>query len=720
MIAPGQRIGHYLIEKRLGAGGMGEVLRAFDESLERPVAIKVLPQAVEKNQEARARMLREARAASALVHPGIVTVHEVDEHDGRIFLVMELVEGETLSQLVARRGKLPVGEALRLVRPVGGALEFAHRAGFVHRDIKCSNLMVSPGGAVKVLDFGLSKRLRREPLPGAAVAALPAAAAADDAAPPLPAAVAHDAAPDTIGMRKGAAAVVERAAGPANDATRPGSAGAAHGRPPSMPSRDRVDAIGPTQASLERKPPANDDLTVAGAAMGTPGYSALELMDGLEADARADVFSLGVVLYELLTATRPYAGKTWTEVRDEIAAERYRRAREIVPSLSSELDEVIVAALRADRAARTPSMAAMLAALAEASAAPRRRRKLALVIGAAAAVSGGAWAVLHLADGGRAPAPSADAALVSSGRGPGPDPIPLDAAGPALESDGAMAPAVPVQVTHLGGCVDAPEFIDEDAIAFGLTVPGGTPDLHLLIPSTGATRPLTDAPTWEWRAARGILEGQLIYVISDLANSARSAMVELDLGSGGSREIAAGAMLAVAAAGGMYYFVPAGGGSLRRLRGKIDEQVVALPGLVPQALAASRDGRWLAVTGRTPARAVDVCLVDLETHEWRCLDSDRPLAGRAAFGSQGALYYGATDGVRARLPADSSGASDHVVVPGVVARGGVAVSPGGGLLVYSDCVTVGSSAGPPTGDAQVADGTGSGELWRLDAAGAPW
>jgi serine/threonine protein kinase len=675
VIAPGLRIGgHYLIEKRLGAGGMGEVFRAFDEKLERPVAIKVLPQVMASNEDARARMLREARAASALVHPGIVTVHEVDEHEGQIFLVMEYVEGPTFSQVIQKRGKLPPGEALKLIRPVANALEFAHKQGFVHRDIKCSNLMVTNEGHVKVLDFGLSKRITRRD--GSPVDQAAADAAAD--------------APNTVGIRKGVAARLAQAAGevaaaPADAATQQGS-GVLAGRPPSMPSHD-VDATGPTEASLQRqrKPPANDDLTVEGSAMGTPGYTALELMEGLEADARADVYSLGIVLYELLCATRPFTGMTFAQVHDDVAKERYRRAKELVPSLSSELDNVIVQALRANRDDRTPSVTAMLAGLAEASAAPKRRRRALWVIAGALAVSGSAWGVLQVSKKGATRATRDGAVAVLGPDGDG-------GVGDGGDGDGGLAtgPHAPVRMTQLGGCAYAPAFLDDDTVAFDLTLPGAAPDIHTLAMSTGATQQLTDKPTWEWRAAPGGKLGEIVYLVNDMTNTANSALVARELAGGDARTIVSGPMLAAAAARGAYYYIPSSGNELRSIQEKIDKLVARLAGMAPQALSASRDNQWLAIVGKTPSHSADVCLVSLDTRALRCLDLVDTLAARADFGITGTLYYAANDGIHARYPADGSASADRIAMAGVQAHGGIAISPDGRALVFSACAPASS------------------------------
>jgi hypothetical protein len=154
-LAPGTRLGPYEIGIPIGSGGMGEVYRARDTRLGRDVAVKVLPAAAAANAESRERFMREARAISALNHPGICTLHDVGAHDGTDYLVMELVEGETLASRL-ERGPLKLEDGLRLAIQVATALDGAHRAGVVHRDLKPGNIMVTRGGA-KVLDFGLAQ-----------------------------------------------------------------------------------------------------------------------------------------------------------------------------------------------------------------------------------------------------------------------------------------------------------------------------------------------------------------------------------------------------------------------------------------------------------------------------------------------------------------------------------------------------------------------------------
>ncbi len=154
----GTTVQHYRIGERLGAGGMGEVYRAEDVRLGRPVALKFLPHGLKSDPESRARLLNEARAASMLRSPNIAVTYDIGEHAGTDFIVMEYVDGELLSSLVAK-GPLPVREAVEAGIQVADALDEAHSRGIVHRDIKSANLIRNARGLVKVLDFGLAKFL---------------------------------------------------------------------------------------------------------------------------------------------------------------------------------------------------------------------------------------------------------------------------------------------------------------------------------------------------------------------------------------------------------------------------------------------------------------------------------------------------------------------------------------------------------------------------------
>ncbi|MEE8411365.1 MAG: serine/threonine-protein kinase, partial [Acidobacteriota bacterium] len=157
----GQMLAHFSVEAKIGEGGMGEVYRALDKKLDRKVAIKVLPDRVANSVERLARFEREAKALAALNHPNVAGIHQVEYVDGVHFLVMELVEGQTLAERI-KAGPIPVEKALQIALQITEALEAAHDRGIIHRDLKPANVMIADDGTVKVLDFGLARAMESD------------------------------------------------------------------------------------------------------------------------------------------------------------------------------------------------------------------------------------------------------------------------------------------------------------------------------------------------------------------------------------------------------------------------------------------------------------------------------------------------------------------------------------------------------------------------------
>jgi predicted Ser/Thr protein kinase len=276
----GRTLKHYHVEELLGRGGMGEVYRARDTRLQRPVALKVLKPELVADHERKQRFFLEARAAAAVNHPAIAQVYDIDEADGITFIAMEYVDGRTVGQLITQ-AELDLTGAVEIGTQVAEGMARAHDAGIIHRDIKSDNIMVTRDGHAKILDFGLAKLLDASAAEGGV------------------------------------------SAGPG-----PGAAASA--------------ASGRTLTFEQAH-------TIAGAVLGTLSYMSPEQARGRPLDPRSDIFSLGVVLYEMVTGELPFKGESPLDTMHAIAFEEAKPVTVVRRNLPPQIHQIISRCLRKRR-----------------------------------------------------------------------------------------------------------------------------------------------------------------------------------------------------------------------------------------------------------------------------------------------------------------------------------------------------------------------------------
>ena len=293
-VRPGTQIGPYTILSFLRAGGMGEVYKARDTRLDRSVAIKFLPSILAEDAAALDRFRREARAASALNHPHICTVHDIGDYQGRPFFVMELLEGQPLNERMAGK-PLPISELIDLAIQGCDALQAAHAKGIVHRDIKPANIFVSPTGQIKVLDFGLAKLV------------------------------------------------------------------------------EESHAVTTTESLNDERVADYVLRTRPGRLLGTPAYLSPEQARNEDVDARTDIFSFGLVLYEMATGRPTFRGQTSGELIRAILQETPPKPSTLNPSVPGSLERMILKAIEKDRNKRYQSSEQLLADLSAFQRAKQRR-----------------------------------------------------------------------------------------------------------------------------------------------------------------------------------------------------------------------------------------------------------------------------------------------------------------------------------------------------------
>ena len=584
----GTTVSHYRILAKLGEGGMGVVYKAEDVRLGRTVALKFLPDDVTSDAAVRERFTREARLASSLQHQNICTVHEIDEtDDGRLFIVMPCYEGESLKD-VLDRGPLPASEAVKLALQMARGLAAAHEAGVVHRDVKPGNVMVSSGGHVRLVDFGLAK------LTG--------------------------------------------------------------------------------QTSITRR----------GSAVGTVAYMSPEQARGEEAGPSTDVWSLGVVLYEMVTGRRPFDGESERAVMRAIGRDRETPLLDLAPDAPPELAEIVRKALSKNPAARYRNMGDMLEDLRSLArrletgdsartdtwkftvARERRLRLVAVLSASAVFVLVILWAVS------------------------------------ALQREEPVPRGVAMQITDAGGWEGEPAISPDGSRVAYVSSRFGHFDIFVTDVLGGRTLRMTDDPGADFDPA-WFPDGSEIAFTSDRKGK-RSVWRVGQFGGGATLLLENAECPAISPDGSRIAFSrPHGGVALRIWVASVDDPSDA------RAVTTAEDGDWDHVSpawspdGRKLCYGVlgELWVVDVETGAARRLVENGDGDGEPVWSSDGRYIYfeSRREGTLALWRVRSGGGEPQRMTEGIGYEGEPSVSRDGSRLAYS-------SGGPATGTVIIKRDTG--------------
>jgi hypothetical protein len=573
----GARLGQFRVEARIGQGGRGVVYRAYDEKLRRQVALKVL---VDASSGSSVWLLEEARAAAALMHPSIAAIHDVQQQEGVVFIVMELVPGATL-RAELKRGPLSVAMAFRYARDIASGLACAHRSGVVHRDLKPENVMVTPEGNAKILDFGLAR-----------------------------------AAPDT--------------------------------------------------------PPPSGEVGATGIA-GTPGYMGPEQSEGRRVDARADVFSFGVVLWEMLAGERPFER---TKDRPSPSADAWKPVApldQLAPYAPRELVRIAERCLAFDRAARFADAQEVLEALrAHDSVRPKSARRIprvAVLVSVALVGSGAVFLGTRGRDRPRAP----------GGEGP-------SGAGAEVPTGPTFAlSSPPEKLTDQGLCSFYPAFASDGSLVYSRQDEHAA-EIHRLDLTSGGDTTLThDDQGASLRPAAGP-PGQVLYMFERKGQEGGREIRTVPLRGGAPSTLAQGEEPAFGA-GALFFLAVDGRGIRRRATGGVEDLLYeAHSASLFRGIAVSADGAWL-LTGDGSAQersSIPLCIAALgrDHAPLDCTSQGSTTSSRGAFSPRGgSAYFGRGESI-VRMDLETRATEAVRVSPAPTT---LAIAPDGSSVVFSSC-----------------------------------